>query len=59
MVEFPSFLLTLPRNPIFAIGLPLALGTLSGSVTANVVRGPWYQESRATLGHFCLTMFLI
>ncbi|KAJ7590916.1 TspO/MBR-related protein [Mycena floridula] len=43
-LHLPNLLLALPRNPIMAIGLPLALGTLSGFSTAKVVRGAWYQN---------------
>ncbi|KAF8897602.1 TspO/MBR-like protein [Infundibulicybe gibba] len=42
-VYIPNILLAIPRNPITAVGLPLAFGILSGSSTAKVVRGKWYK----------------
>jgi len=41
----PQFFLEIPRNPLTAVGIPLALGIFSGSGTARVVRSPWYQVS--------------
>ncbi|TDL29554.1 TspO/MBR-like protein [Rickenella mellea] len=43
-VWLPNFLLTIARNPVTALGLPLALGSLSGASTAKVVRGQWYRS---------------
>ncbi|GLB33867.1 putative tspO/MBR family protein [Lyophyllum shimeji] len=43
-IHFLPVLLSISRNPVTAVGLPLALGTLSGSATAKVVRGRWYQN---------------
>ncbi len=45
----PSILLEIPRNPVTAVGLPLALGVLSGYPTAKVARGPWYKAGQALL----------
>ncbi|KAH7921827.1 TspO/MBR-related protein [Leucogyrophana mollusca] len=42
----PSILLAIPRNSITAVGLPLALGLLSGSHTRRVVQGKWYKGLR-------------
>jgi hypothetical protein len=42
-IHIPSILLSIPRNPVTALGLPLALGMLSGSGTAKVARGEWYK----------------
>lgn len=42
-IYLPNILLTVPRNVVTALGLPLALGMLSGLPTAKVVRGPWYN----------------
>lgn len=39
-------LLAIARNPVTAVGLPLALGTLSGLPTRKVTKGYWYQVSR-------------
>lgn len=38
-------LLAIARNPVTAVGLPLALGTLSGLPTRKVTKGYWYQVS--------------
>ncbi|KAF9055348.1 TspO/MBR-related protein [Hymenopellis radicata] len=40
----PSILLEIPRSPVTAVGLPLALGVLSGYPTAKVARGSWYKN---------------
>ncbi|KAJ3802825.1 TspO/MBR-related protein [Lentinula aff. detonsa] len=40
----PNVLLAIARNPVTALGLPLAFGVLSGLPTAKVVRGPWYNN---------------
>lgn len=42
-IHIPSIFLTITRNPITALGLPLALGVFSGSITAKVVKGNWYK----------------
>ncbi|KDQ64586.1 hypothetical protein JAAARDRAFT_28229 [Jaapia argillacea MUCL 33604] len=42
-VDLPSLLLAIPRNSITAVGLPLALGVLSGKHTGKVVRSQWYN----------------
>ncbi|KIJ56886.1 hypothetical protein M422DRAFT_218667 [Sphaerobolus stellatus SS14] len=39
----PGFLLDIPRNPILAIGIPLALGSLSGFPTRKVAKSNWYK----------------
>ncbi|KAJ4478194.1 TspO/MBR-related protein [Lentinula aciculospora] len=41
--HLPDILLSIPRNPVTALGFPLTLGILSGFPTAKVVRGPWYN----------------
>jgi len=55
----PSILLSIARNPVTAIGLPLALGTLSGSPTAKVVRGQWYNNLHTPPGRPPRKMFPI
>lgn len=42
-IYIPSFFLAIPRNSVTAVGLPLGLGILCGSMTAKVVRGEWYK----------------
>lgn len=39
----PEILLDIPRNPVFAVGIPIVLGTLSGIPTKRQVRGQWYK----------------
>ncbi|KAH8113241.1 TspO/MBR-related protein [Phellopilus nigrolimitatus] len=36
--------LSIARNPVTAVGLPLAIGTLSGLPTRKAVRGYWYNS---------------
>ncbi|KAF5388154.1 hypothetical protein D9615_000460 [Tricholomella constricta] len=43
-IHIPAILLSIPRSPLTAIGLPLAFGLLSGSTTAKAVKGQWYQN---------------
>jgi benzodiazapine receptor len=38
----PNILLAIPRNPVTAVGLPLALGFLSGSPASKVENSNWY-----------------
>lgn len=45
MIYLPNFLLIIPRSPVGALGLPLALGILSGYRTAEIARSRWYQVS--------------
>ncbi|THV08465.1 TspO/MBR-like protein [Dendrothele bispora CBS 962.96] len=42
-IHIPAILLAIPRNPVTALGLPLALGLFSGAGTAKVVRSSWYE----------------
>lgn len=41
-----SILLSVPRNPVTALGLPLALGMLSGYPDHRTAAGPWYKVTR-------------
>ncbi|KAG9088784.1 hypothetical protein FS749_001902 [Ceratobasidium sp. UAMH 11750] len=45
-INLPPLLLELPRNPVFAVGIPIVLGSLSGYPTSKVVNGPWYAAQR-------------
>jgi len=49
IVHVPNILLTIPRNPVTALGLPLALGFLSGSPASKEANSKWY--------HVCLLSF--
>ncbi|KAF9268044.1 TspO/MBR-related protein [Marasmius fiardii PR-910] len=49
-LHLPQILLSIPRNPVTALGLPLALGILSGSSTKSVVQGQWYKNLRVPPG---------
>lgn len=44
--HLPNILLSIPRNPVTAVGLPLTLGFLSGSQTSKVVDSQWYKVCR-------------
>ncbi|KAJ3924083.1 TspO/MBR-related protein [Lentinula edodes] len=44
IIYLPNILLSISRNPVTALAFPLALGVLSGTPTAKVVRGPWYNN---------------
>ncbi|KAL5530690.1 hypothetical protein ACEPAF_6948 [Sanghuangporus sanghuang] len=41
---FPSLLLSVSRNPVTSIGLPLAFGVLSGLPSTTAVQGQWYKS---------------
>jgi benzodiazapine receptor len=41
--HIPNILLAIPRNPVTAVGLPLALGFLSASQTSKVANSNWYH----------------
>ncbi|THH32940.1 hypothetical protein EUX98_g1278 [Antrodiella citrinella] len=43
-VYLPDILLQVPRIPVVAVGLPLALGMLSGTPTRDAVKGTWYNS---------------
>ncbi|KAL0070698.1 hypothetical protein AAF712_001919 [Marasmius tenuissimus] len=49
-IYIPQILLSIPRNPVTAVGLPLVLGILSGTRTGSVVRGQWYRNLRVPPG---------
>jgi len=46
----PGILVDIPRNPVLAVGIPIALGTLSGFPTRKESGGVWYKV--------CSTVFL-
>ena len=41
-IHIPNILLAVPRNPVVAVGLPLALGFISGKPTSDVAASNWY-----------------
>lgn len=41
--NLPLWLLAAPGNPVLAVGLPLALGTLSGFPTYKLTKEGWYN----------------
>jgi len=43
-VHLPNILYDIPRNIYTAVGVPVALGLLSGSRTRNVVDSNWYKS---------------
>lgn len=42
-IYIPNILLSVARNPITALGLPLGLGLLSGYPSGQVARSGWYE----------------
>jgi benzodiazapine receptor len=50
-LHLPTFLLTVARVPLLAVGLPLGLGLLSGYPTAKVVQSDWYKACCAAEPH--------
>ncbi|KAE8270469.1 hypothetical protein A4X09_0g1864 [Tilletia walkeri] len=47
MANLPALLIDIPRNPIFAVGLPVTLGIASGLFTRNGAYSPnsaWYKS---------------
>ncbi|KAF9485290.1 TspO/MBR-related protein [Pholiota conissans] len=48
--HIPNVLLAIPRNPVVAVGLPLALGFLSSYQTSKVVNSNWYSSLAAPPG---------
>ncbi|EAU84847.1 hypothetical protein CC1G_00366 [Coprinopsis cinerea okayama7 len=47
-IHIPNILLAIPRNPVTAVGLPLAIGFLSGSPPASKVANThWYHALNA------------
>ncbi|KAF8205043.1 TspO/MBR-related protein [Pholiota molesta] len=48
--HIPNILLAIPRNPVTAVGLPLALGFLSASQTSKVANSNWYHSLAAPPG---------
>ncbi|KAF8974494.1 TspO/MBR-related protein [Flammula alnicola] len=49
-IHIPNILLAIPRNPITAVGLPLALGFLSGYQSLKVENTNWYHKLAAPAG---------
>ncbi|KAF4619812.1 hypothetical protein D9613_005016 [Agrocybe pediades] len=43
-IHIPNILLTIPRNPVVAVGLPLALGFFSGGDSSKVANSNWYAN---------------
>jgi len=49
-IALPPFLVELPRSPYFAVGIPIALGCLSGFPTYSVVTSSWYNGLKSPPG---------
>ncbi|KAF9534257.1 TspO/MBR-related protein [Crepidotus variabilis] len=49
-LHIPNLLLAIPRNPVTALGLPLALGFLSSSPSSKVANSNWYSNLVAPPG---------
>ncbi|KAF8913964.1 TspO/MBR-related protein [Gymnopilus junonius] len=48
--HIPNILLAVPRNPVAAVGLPLALGFFSGKPTSDVGASNWYAQLKTPPG---------
>ena len=55
---YPVFL-SIARNPVTAVGLPLALGTLSGLPSRKATRGYWYQVCNIQHKGYILTTYAL
>jgi benzodiazapine receptor len=42
-IHIPNILLTIPRNPVTAVGLPLTLGFFSGFTASKGASIDWYH----------------
>lgn len=42
-IHIPNILLAIPRNPVTAVGLPLALGYFGGFPASKAVNTAWYH----------------
>ena len=51
---FPPVLLSIARNPVTAVGLPLTSGLLSGFPTKKVVQGAWYNVRLSPPIYICV-----
>ncbi|KAF5363289.1 hypothetical protein D9756_000444 [Leucocoprinus leucothites] len=49
-IHIPNILLAIPRNPVTAIGLPLALGFISGSPASKAANSNWYHNLNSPPG---------
>ncbi|XP_006460281.1 hypothetical protein AGABI2DRAFT_203217, partial [Agaricus bisporus var. bisporus H97] len=43
-IHIPNILLAIPRNPVTAVGLPLALGYFGGFPASKAVNTAWYHR---------------
>lgn len=50
--HIPNILLAAPRNAVVAVGLPLALGFISGKPTSDVAASNWYAVGRSFISLF-------
>ncbi|KAK2466275.1 hypothetical protein APHAL10511_001917 [Amanita phalloides] len=58
-IYLPNVLLSIPRNPVTAVGLPLALGFLRGSLIHDDPKRPWIQKLCPPPGHSPTEVFPI
>ena len=58
IVYVPDILLAIPRNPVTALGLPLALGFLSGSPVSKEANSEWYHVCPLSLWRFSVISYL-
>ncbi|PFH52798.1 hypothetical protein AMATHDRAFT_1841 [Amanita thiersii Skay4041] len=58
-IYIPNIFIQIPRNPISAVGLPLALGFLSGAASRKAMHSAWFQNLRTPPGRAPDTVFPI
>ncbi|KIL68053.1 hypothetical protein M378DRAFT_57765, partial [Amanita muscaria Koide BX008] len=58
-IYLPTLLLTIPRNPVTAVGLPLAIGFARGLINRNGVKGDWFQNLCSSPGLYPYEAFRV
>lgn len=49
----PNILVSIPRNPVTAVGLPVALGFVRSAFIREHAKGSWLQVPRRDL-YYCM-----
>ncbi|KAF8746003.1 hypothetical protein AX14_004291 [Amanita brunnescens Koide BX004] len=53
----PNILVSIPRNPVTAVGLPVALGFVRSSFVREQTKGSWLQRLCTSPGHLSTEVF--
>ncbi|KAF8351382.1 TspO/MBR-related protein [Amanita rubescens] len=56
-IYLPTILLSIPRNPVTAVGLPVALSFVRGAFIRDNVKGSWFQKLCAPSGRLPTEVF--